>query len=75
MYFCLYIRDIKAFRKFYPNGGYFKDWYNNTPKDYQGGIGFNTFASAFWVFSIPIFVFESVVSFMLKIIRKYYNID
>lgn len=75
LYICLYIRDIKAFKKFYPKGGDFKDWYNNTPREYQGGIGFNTLASAFWVVTIPIFVFDSIFSFILKTIRKYHNVN
>ena len=75
LYICLYIRDIKVFKKLYQKGGDFKDWYNDTQREYQGGIGFNTLASAFWVVTIPIFVFESVFSFILKTIRKYHNVN
>ena len=75
LYICLYIRDIKAFKKNYPKGRDFEYWYNNTPREYQGGMAFNTFASVFWVVTIPVFIFESIFSFILKTIRKYYNVN
>lgn len=74
-YFLLYIGDIKEFKKLYPKGGDFNHWYENTPREYCGGIGFNVIVSLFWIVFLPIRWIETTIEFMLKIIRRYYRIE